>query len=415
MRIYCYSYNYAPELVGIAVYNTGMAIWLAQQKNYEIAFHTGLPHYPWWEIPASYKSLYKNDELDHGVSVNRVKHYIPKQPITGIKRMAFDLSWLAKTVCASFGARRRPQVICVIAPPFLNGLLGIFLSWRWRVPVIYHVQDLQIDVARDLKMLPPWLMRPMRVMEAFIFRHVDMITTISPAMLRCVRDKGVPSRKTALFPNWVSPIIERYCPGQQREATCITIMYAGSLGKKQGLEFLLRAFAQVRRQTKQAVRLIIAGNGHERTALEQVAHEIGNDDVTFCDLVEEERLADFLYSGDIHVIPQRRAAAGLVMPSKLLNILGVGRPVVVTADQGTDLANAVIHSAGGLVCEPENVPALAEAILTFVSNPQRRADCGRAGREYVLAHYTRERILSTFVAQVTDLLQHHNHARSAFR
>jgi colanic acid biosynthesis glycosyl transferase WcaI len=397
-----YSYNYSPELVGIAVYNAGMADWFKKKLQWNVEVYTGLPHYPGWEIPLSWDG---KGEISHGVRVHRVKHYIPRKPITGIKRMAFDFSWLFHTMWASFGVKRRPQVICMIAPPFLNGLLGIFLSWHWRVPIIYHVQDLQIDAARDLNMLPHWLIKPMHLIEAFIFRHVDMITTISPAMLRCIHKKGVPLGKIALFPNWVSPRIERYYPEQQRETKVITVMYAGSLGKKQGLEFLLRAFVQVRHQTNQAVRLIIAGNGHERVMLEQVASELGCDDIAFCDLVEEERLADFLSSGDIHVIPQRRAAAGLVMPSKLLNILGVGRPVVVTADQGTDLATTVIRSAGGIVCEPENVSALAEAILTFVSNPQRRDDCGRAGREYVLAHYTRERILSTFAAQVMGLIR----------
>lgn len=351
-----------------------------------------------------------------GVWVERVSHYIPSLPLTGLKRICLDASWLLAIMLRSWSTRQRPRAVMVVAPPFLVGLLGLFLGWRWGVPVIYHVQDLQIDAALDLGMLPRRLGGVLSWLERLIISRVDLVTTVSLAMARRIRTKSETRRRVRLFPNWVDPeaVATRGSAMNFREQWLvgdrIVVMYSGSLGRKQGLEVLIDAIALIGHGC--SLQVIIAGDGPERVGLEALvrARELTN--IRFCDLVAADRLGDFLSAADIHVIPQRRAAAGSVMPSKLLNIMAVGRPVVVTADLDTDLAHAVRASGGGLVVEPESPQALARALERLAYNRTEREDCGAAARRYVLARYGIDRVIGAFAQAVTAIVRRRRSTRA---
>jgi colanic acid biosynthesis glycosyl transferase WcaI len=408
-----YSYNYAPEPIGIPFYNTGMATWFARRLGWRVTMHTGLPHYPWWKVPEEFaRRDYRwgrGDEIRDGVTVERVRHYVPSAPLTGTKRMRLDASWLWWTFWRSLRARRRPDLVMIIAPPFLGGLLGLFQGWRWRVPVIYHVQDLQIDAAIELGMLPRRIAGLLGWLERFMLARVDLITAVSLGMARRLREKGPTRRPVALFRNWAD--VEAVDPGRganrfraawELRSDDVVIAYSGNLGRKQGVEVLLHAFAQL--VDRPRCQLVIAGEGAERSELEALAARLGLARLRFLPLAPREALGEFLSAADIHCIPQRRAAADLVMPSKLPNIMAVARPLVVTAMPGTELAEVVQAAGCGLVVEPEDPGKLAQALRALVDDAALRTHRGEAGRAYAVRHFTADGILLRFAARAKRLL-----------
>ena len=410
VRLVVYSHNYWPEPTGIPYYNTGMCRWFAQRLGWDVTVRTGLPHYPWWRVPEAYAQRdYRRgggDETVDGVRVERVRHFVPTPPLSGLSRMRLDLSWLAATAARSFTTRRRPDVIVLIAPPFLIGLLGWWLRFRFRAPVVYHVQDLQVDAAVELKMLPQALSGMMLVLERFILRRVDLVTTISPAMRDRLARKARTRRPVALFPNWVDTAAiapwlgaNRFRIGWDLPAGTVVALYSGNVGRKQGLEVLIHAA----RLLPPHIVIIIAGEGAERRDLEDLARREGVTNVRFQGLVDAEGLAEFLSAADLHCVIQRHAVAGAVMPSKLLNIMAVARPVVVTALPGTDLAMAVANADCGIVVAPEDPTALAGAIVTLAADPQRCQRSGAAGRAEVERELGADRVLARFAARLRRL------------
>ncbi|MBA3938754.1 MAG: WcaI family glycosyltransferase [Planctomycetes bacterium] len=411
LRLSIYSYNYAPEPTGIPFYNTGMATWLHRHRGWRVTMHTGLPHYPWWRVPDDYRDRDyrggRGDEVIDGVVVERVRHFVPTAPVGGRARMRLDASWLFATARRSLGARRRPHALVVVAPPFLGGLLGWLLALRFRVPVVYHVQDLQVDAALELKMIPQRLGGLLLGIERFILERMDLVTTVSRAMRARLQAKAVTRRPVALFPNWAdtAAIAPWAGPNPYRREWGVrddevVVMYSGNLGKKQGVELLLEAVTRMR----VPVRLVVAGEGVERAELAAKAQALGLTTLLFLPLAPAARLAEFLSAADLHCIPQRRAAAGLVMPSKLLNIMAVARPVVVTADPGTDLAAEVERSGCGVVAPPEDAGALAGALDGVAGDRVSWAVRGAAGRRYVQSNLGIDAVVGRFAAGIMTLV-----------
>lgn len=412
-RLAILSHNYFPEPTGIPAFNTAMAEWLVANLGWQVTVHTGIPHYPWWKVPDEYAARdYRHgrgDEVINGVHVRRVRHFVPCPPPSGLARMRLDASWLLRTAWRLLFDPARHDAVIVVAPPFLSGFLGMLAARRWRCPVVYHIQDLQIDAARDLGMLPRQLIPFLAFLERIQLRLVDQVTTISNGMRRRVTSKTATRRPIGFVPNWadcaqmtpwVGPNSYRIEWGASERT--VVIAYSGNLGRKQGLDHLIAAFAEL--SDLPDVILLIAGDGAERSILERIAETKGAR-VRFLGLAPAARLREFIAAADIHCVPQLRAAADLVMPSKLLNLMAMERPVVVTADRDTDLAEVVTAAACGVVVPPEDPLALASALRALACDPARRAALGPRGRSYVLAHFEIGQVLGAFASRVRCLAQ----------
>jgi colanic acid biosynthesis glycosyl transferase WcaI len=114
--------------------------------------------------------------------------------------------------------------------------------------------------------------------------------------------------------------------------------------------------------------------------------------IRFLPLQPADRLNTLLNAADIHLLPQRAGAEGLVMPSKLAAMMASGRPTIACASVGTDVAKAV--EGCGEVVAPGDVGAMVLALQRLASAPGLRQEYGERGRERAGALWGRERILT---------------------
>ena len=112
------------------------------------------------------------------------------------------------------------------------------------------------------------------------------------------------------------------------------------------------------------------------------------------ELQPNEELSTALAAGDIHLVPQNPQAAAFAVPSKVYNIMAVGRPFVATALPDSTLWH-LQRQSGAFLCVPPDEPlSFAEAVLQLADDPQLRHELGRRGREFVEQHYAKPLILS---------------------
>lgn len=368
MRILIYGINYTPELTGIGKYSGEMGAWLAQ-NNHEVEVITAPAYYPEWQIHANYQNKGWYSEQIEGVKVNRVPLYVPKN-VTASRRMIHEFSFLASSLpywLKTLFQKRYDVIICV-APAFHLAFLALLFTKIRRVPLIYHIQDLQVDAAKELGMITNrTLLSLLFRAEKFILDHCTKVSTISEGMLNKVYAKGISPKKCILFPNWVDETRIKPLPRSEslrsefglRESDKV-VMYAGALGEKQGIESIIEVARLLRKQAD--LYFLILGSGGVRSRLEERVARYGLTNVKFFPLQPYEKLSAALATADLHLVLQKKSASDLVMPSKLTSILASGGCAIVTALPNSTLYNVVSEHQLGIVIEPESVDVLRASI-----------------------------------------------------
>jgi colanic acid biosynthesis glycosyl transferase WcaI len=394
VRIAVCGYNYAPESVGIGRYTGEACEWLAL-RGHDVRVITSFPYYPAWRVDAAYRGRVITTERPSAhLGVVRVAMFVPPRP-TGAKRMVQELSFAAAaSLPLAATISWRPQAVIAICPPLLAAIPALFLARATGSPLWLHVQDLQVDAAAGLGLLP----RPLR--SALVWLETVLLessypSTISKPMRDRLEAKGPGIERVALVPNWAS--VRAAHPEREREWRVRNgflpeehlLLYAGNLGLKQGLEVL--ADIARRLQGVPGVRLVIAGDGAGREYLAQATHGLRN--VTWLPLQAEEDLAAMLSAAVLHLVPQRSDAADLVLPSKLANILSCGGVAVVSGAKGTALHE--LHEAGVVVAvRPQDASAFVTAVEALLAQPERRAAIAARAASYAAACLDRDEILT---------------------
>jgi phosphatidylinositol alpha-mannosyltransferase len=152
------------------------------------------------------------------------------------------------------------------------------------------------------------------------------------------------------------------------------VLFVGRLEPRKGVGHLLTAMATVQRRFARA-RLLIVGDGHERTALERLAAAT-HVDVQFMRGVPDEELPALYQWSDVACSP---ATGGESFGIVLIEALAAGTPVVATSIEGYEEA---IGSAQCVrLVPPGDAPALAAAIEDLLSDRDLRRKCSPAARQ----------------------------------
>ena len=410
MRILVYGINFAPELTGIGKYTGEMAAFLAQ-NGHQVRVITTPPYYPHWYVLPGYSRTTYTREVWRGVEVLRCPLWVPPRPagagrITGLQRIFHLVSFaLSSFPPALAQVRWRPERVIVMAPAILNAPTALLVARLAGGKAWLHIQDFELDAARRLRMLPAMegVYRLASKVEGALYRGFDCVSTISGRMMEHLAGKGTASQRAVLFPNWVDthqiyPLNGyNYLRQELGLENKRVVLYAGNMGQKQGLEVLVEA---ARRLTGVPDLLfLLCGAGAARSQLEKHAEGLPN--VRFLPLQPVERLNELLNLAEIHVLPQAAGAADLVMPSKLAGMLASGRPVIVTAQPGTELAE-VMQDLGRVVV-PERPDLLGDAILDLAGQVEMQAELGRRGRVYVEQTWAKESVLGKFLQTLQAL------------
>ena len=396
MKILLYSANFAPEPTGIGKYSGEMAAWLAD-RGHQVRVVAAMPYYPRWEIDERYRDSFFCRETWKGVDVRRAFLWVPKGP-GGFKRtvhlLSFAITSLPLMLAQIFW---RPNLVISVAPALVCAPTALLVARLSGAPAWLHVQDFEVDIAFRMNLLRgEMLQRVVKRMEMWLMRRFDTVSSISSRMIQRLFLKGVDPERVRYLPNWVD--LSRFKPSSAKTEfrdqqgitrDSILVLFSGTLGKKQGLEMIPQAAALLAHRTD--IKFVICGEGVMKPFLEAKAAELPN--LVVRPLQPLAMLGDMLCSADVHLLPQSPGAEDLVLPSKLSGMLASGRPVIATCGASTEIADAV--SGCGLVVEPENSAALAQAIERLADDAPLRVRLGRAARIFAEANFERENVLST--------------------
>ena len=400
--------NYSPELTGIPVYNTGMAEFLIN-KGFDVTVYTAFPYYPDWLKRDEDKGKLFVKEIINGVNIRRSYLYVP-YPVNTIKRIIHEFSFVVSS-SVNYLMGPMADLTIVVSPPLLAGFPIWLLSRLKRSRILFHVQDLQPDAAIELGMLNNRLLaRILYKIEKAIYDRVDWVTTISSGMLDRILEKGVAEKRAFLLRNWGNDDVvvpedkNTVYRSEHSFKGKYVVLYAGSFGVKQGLDILVEVAEILKGNTD--IHFLMAGNGAVKNQLVQYVTSKSIDNITFLPPQPFEKLSDLLATADVSIVPQRKEAKDIVLPSKVLNIMASGRPIIATAEPDSELGRIIDAAKCGLLVEPGNAEDLSKVILHLKDNFDKAEVFGINGRDYLDKHFTKDRILEGFVQKIDELMSY---------
>jgi colanic acid biosynthesis glycosyl transferase WcaI len=414
VKILYVSQYFPPEMGAPAARAAELAHHWAE-TGHEVSVLTGFPNHPTGVVPPEWRSRLRH--LIDRESVGRVNVFRTwLWPLPN--RKAHERMRNYASFCLSAALRGltipRPDVVIATSPQLLVGLSGWWIAFSRQIPFVFEVRDLWpeslIAVGADNE--DSLLYHALSAIAKFLYQRAQLIVVVAPAFKEhLMRHWRVPAEKIAVVENGVETHLFTPSPPAANDsfrrqlgvAEKFLVSYVGTMGNAHGLETLLDAAAQLRHQNPKVLFLLV-GEGAEKARIKSLAESRGLNNVRFLDQQPRETIPAFISASDACLVLLKKTEVfKTVIPTKMLEFMSCARPVILGVD---GQARRIVEDAGaGLVIEPENSAALAQAIGQLAANRELGESLGQKGREYILRNFSRREMAEKYIDTLKRLTE----------
>ena len=370
MNLLVLSINYSPEPTGFAPHVTGLCEYLAS-KQHKVTVLAGFPFAPYWRRYAGYGGKLVKVETVNDVQLVRLSHFIPRKPSSSLQRICMEGTFCiaAGLMLLRLSRSDFDSVLYIGAQPSLAMLARIIGAMK-KIPYAVAINDLAAQAAMEsgLAMAAP-LKGILPKFEYSAYRKAAGAIVLCEGFRDALLKNGYPERKIRIIH---SPIdVDNIHPSINREVSRETygierdsfvVLWAGSMGVKQGLSNIIEA-CKLARKHGVSVLWVLVGDGEARRSLEAEIRKFHLEpNIRLLPFQSEDRLSDMFSTADVLLLNQLAAVRNTVIPSKLLTYMAAGLPVLAAVSADSQAAALLRAAEGGVIVEPENPRSLIEGL-----------------------------------------------------
>lgn len=305
-------------------------------------------------------------------------------------------------------ARSEDVLLCVTTPFTLP--FAVVLAARIRKSAsALVIHDLYPDTLVMVGFLSPSSIptRLLRWANSVMFHWLDSIVVIGRDMSsKLLEYPQITQAKISFIPNWVTlPVHYRELnpenPYRRRCGGKFIVAMSGNAGFTHDPESVFGA-ARILKNNDQ-IKFLLSGEGVGWIKLKEMQAASPLPNVTLIERVPESELEGFLSAGDIWVIPYRKNNTGVSVPSRIYNLLAIGRPIIICSEPDAEAAMLVREEGIGWVAPPEDPEAIAQIISLAASTAAEIVEKGHRAAT-VAARFTRQISLSAYRELMERLL-----------
>lgn len=328
-----------------------------QKKGWEVRVYTAMPNYPRGKVYEGYRGKLFVKETIEGIPVYRYPIW-PSNAPAALPRILSMASFSMTALASWFSLIRfRPDFLLTESPPLSLGVSGWILSRLSGTRFILNVSDLwPLSAYRLGAIKEGYTYRRLLGLERFLYRKADLCLGQSQEIVDHIKDHG--GKSVQLFRNGVDR--DRFGgPPLLREHGTPRLVYAGLLGKAQGILALCRAihFARL------GVAFHIYGDGMEKEALCAFLEANPDRGISYHGYLTRADLPAVLKTYDFTLVPLVTPIYGAV-PSKIYEAMAAGLPLIFSGGgEGARLIEA--HRLGWAV-RPGDYAAIENLIKHYV-------------------------------------------------
>ena len=302
------------------------------------------------------------DEEREGAVVVRHPSY-PRVP-NFLRGRSLERRLFTRAVASVLGSWAwTPDVVLAHSASLPGGLVGRFPG----VPFVVALYD------HEVYERPPQAAAA-RDAIAKTLRSADCAVYVSETLRRHGIELAGPHRTAVItFAIETFPDLARIPPER------FTVCTVTRLVARKRVDHVIRAFARLAAERPE-VRLVIVGDGPERTALTGLVHALGITDlVEFTGALDARAARERMARASVMALPSVREALGAVY----LEAMSLGLPSLGT--RGEAIEEHIEHGVSGILVPPGDEGALYEELRALAADPERARRIGEAGRRRFLA------------------------------
>jgi glycosyltransferase involved in cell wall biosynthesis len=306
------------------------------------------------------------------------------------------------------------DLVFATSTPLTVGIPGMKAAKRLGVPFVFEVRDLWPEVPIAIGVLKnPALIWYAKRLERRIYRAADHIIALSPGMKEGILATGYPSERVTMIPNGCDldvfqPSDEPLTDERFGKPGDFRLIFTGAHGLANGLDAVLDAAAELKRRRARGVRFVFLGTGREKPRLMQRSVDEGLSDLTvWVDPISKLELARVLPRMDVGMMILKNLPAFYygTSPNKFFDYIASGLPVLNNYPGW--IADMIREHRCGVVVEPDNPAAFADAVLDLREKGTELKAMGQRACRLAETQFAREKLASSFVETLER-----THARS---
>jgi colanic acid biosynthesis glycosyl transferase WcaI len=364
--------------------------------------------------------VFSSDVAQNGLTLRRVSHFIPRRPGSLWQRIAMEASFCVTASAAlwSMFSRQwsRPTALLYIGAQPAIAMLARIAGWLTGAPYFVNINDLAAHAASDVGIVRPG--RLQKVLERFEFAAYlpsAGASVLCRSFAHALAARGYRADTIRLIRSPVDleqikpvPFRPEYRQRLGIPANAFVVLFAGSMGLKQGLTNVVEAALRLRTRggSSRPVMWMLVGDGEARMDLDRLItrHDLG-ESVRLLPFQPAEDIAQMFAAADVLLVNQLASVKDTVIPSKLLTYMASGRPVLAAVNPLSQGADILRDADGGLLVSPDDPAALARGVEALMdADPGALAGMGGRNRAYAERHFDQRKILAEHESFIVDRL-----------
>jgi glycosyltransferase involved in cell wall biosynthesis len=247
--------------------------------------------------------------------------------------------------------------------------------------------------------------------DRMVLKRFDSVCAVSPPIAEKLLSLGLRRERVSVIPNGIDvhAFVANARAGREADhaGPKQVIGIVARLDLQKGFEYLLRAVATLR-SSFAGLRLMIVGEGPDRTAIEQMVRRHNLGDVVIMAGQQTDMRAVYAEI-DIFVLPSLNEG----LPMTLLEAMAAGKPIVATRVGA--IGTVITDQETGLLIAPADEAGLTDALRRLLTDAELRLRLGRNAREHVQQNFTAAAMVQKYRAVYEEVLMRRSvcHARVA--
>ena len=288
--------------------------------------------------------------------------------------------------------------------------IGVLLKALWHKPLVVILHDIHPDtLVRSGVIKGKTIVKLAELLIRMFSKWVDKVIVHSYANARILSKRyNMPMEKIEVVELWanINEILpaslntrrvlkEKYIEDLSR----FVVTFAGVMNPPQGLDVVVYAAKYIKDnyENSKDILFLLVGDGMDKPRLVKLTKQLGVDDIVkFLPLQPRNKYIEILQLSDACLVTLRRDYIQPVVPSKLLEIMAAGCPVILSMPPHSDAVKIVLKRKCGIYAGNGDPRKLAQAVITLLRNPRLRQIFSMNGRRAAEDYYNLNRAVKQY-------------------